>query len=103
MDIAHLCNATITIMRRTSVSSAGDPTFSTSSAKANVRRHSQIVPLANGESVTATHELYSTSEILLGDRIVLPGFSGQDQSSPVLSVEPSVIFSDTVKFYRVML
>lgn len=101
--IENLCNEVITIMRQTAVSTAGDPTHESHPASANIRRVNKIIRTATGDDAAVSHELYTEDEVLPGDRIVLPGFIGLDESKPVISVQPSTDFGGDIQFYRVQL
>lgn len=85
--------------------SSGDPAFGSQRAiNARVEERWQTVKLANGEERQASHVVYSSAAIALGERIWLPGATVGDvnQSREVLDSKPEHNKAGAVQFYKTL-
>lgn len=73
-NAAHLMTHTVTKASKSSRANSGDPTFGTQTTiKARVEHRSKLIMKADGNEQMAESRLISESEILLTDRVWLPG------------------------------
>jgi hypothetical protein len=84
--IKRTLTSTIYVAARTSVSTGGDPTFGSPAAR-RARVETRPVRVLNGlgEEVTSAAQIVVEAEILLTDRVWLPG---RDRTKPNESVVP---------------
>lgn len=101
----QLCQ-TIYVAHKTAESQAAVPTYGTPSAvRARVNQKTGTAFTADGDEVTTSHELISATEIVLTDRIWLPGLSSSDSTKAILpkQINPGYDVNGVITHWQVLL
>jgi hypothetical protein len=97
MSLASWMGQTINVASLTGVDATGKIVFgSPRPLKARVEQSRRLVRKTNGDEVQSTHRVYCLSEILLTDRVWLPGLS---TSTPEGSKTPLQVTSANDKTF----